>query len=63
VPSAALPVRLTLYDAVGKVLPVSLPRQVGEGKISIDVSTLRKGVYLLHVQSREGTQVLKFVKL
>ncbi len=63
VPPAALPVRLTLYDAVGKVLPVSLPRQVGEGKISIDVSTLRKGVYLLHVQSREGTQVLKLVKL
>jgi hypothetical protein len=63
VPPATLPVQLTLYDVVGKALPVSTPRRVGEGKLSIDVSTLRKGTYLLHVRSREGTQVLKFVKL
>jgi hypothetical protein len=63
VPAAALPVRLTLYDAVGKALPLSPPRRVSEGNLSFDVSTLRKGIYLLRVQWREGTQVLKFVKL
>jgi aspartate carbamoyltransferase regulatory subunit len=36
---------------------------VGEGKLFIDVSTLRKGTYLLHVQAQQGKQVLKFVKL
>ncbi len=63
VPAAALPVRVTLYDAVGKRLPLAAPRPAGEGKLAVDVSTLRKGTYLLHVQSPEGTQVLKFVKL
>ncbi len=63
VPAAALPVQVILYDAVGKLLPVSPPRRVGQGKLSIDVSTLRKGTYLLHVQSRGGRQVFKFVKL
>jgi hypothetical protein len=58
VPPAVLPMRITLYDAVGKRLPVSPPRRVGEGKLSIDVSTLRKGTYLLHVQSREGSRCL-----
>ena len=63
VPAAALPVQLALYDVVGKALSMFPPRRVDEGKLAVDVSTLRKGTYLLHVRSREGTQVFKFVKL
>ena len=51
-----------IQDITGRRLLVNPHRLVGEHQFQVDVSTLRKGLYLLQVQTEQGEQMLKFVK-
>ncbi len=52
----------SIHDAAGRSLQVDGHRRAGDKQLQIDVSALKPGMYLLHLQSEEGEQVLKFVK-
>jgi ELWxxDGT repeat protein len=51
-----------ISDASGRRLLVNTHKPVGEHGLQVDVSSLRKGLYLLEVQTEQASQVLKFVK-
>ncbi len=51
-----------LTDAAGRTYRVPAPQLVGENRLVIDVSGLKSGMYLLHLESDKGRRVLKFVK-
>jgi hypothetical protein len=52
----------SIRDAAGRSVQVDGHKQAGDNQLHIDVSALKAGLYLLHLQSEQGGQVLKFVK-
>jgi hypothetical protein len=53
---------ITIRDVTGQVQRVSQPTVVAENQLRVDVSSLKKGLYLLHLQAKPGGQVVKFIK-
>jgi hypothetical protein len=51
-----------LTDAAGRTYRLPAPRVVAENRLILDVSGLKAGMYLLHLESDKGRRVLKFVK-
>jgi hypothetical protein len=51
-----------LTDAAGRKYRLPAPRVAAENRLVIDVSGLKAGMYLLHLESDKGRRVLKFVK-
>jgi ELWxxDGT repeat protein len=51
-----------ITDARGVVLLRDTHRLSGENQLQLDVSALRPGLYLLRVESGQGSQLLRFVK-
>jgi hypothetical protein len=51
-----------ITDARGVVLLRDTHRLSGENQFQLDVSALRPGLYLLRVESGQGSQLLRFVK-
>jgi hypothetical protein len=49
-------------DATGRTLIADAHETAGEQTLRVDVSSLKPGLYFLHLQSRQGRWVLKFVK-
>ena len=47
------PSKINLFDATGKLL-ISTQPSLNNGLISIDISDLPKGLYLLHVENKDG---------
>jgi ELWxxDGT repeat protein len=52
----------SISDAAGRRLQVDGHRPAGDDQLRIDVSALQPGLYLLHLQSGRGEQVVRFVK-
>ena len=52
----------SIRDAAGRSIQVDGHRQAGDNQLQIDVSALKPGMYLLHLQSAQGAQAIKFVK-
>jgi hypothetical protein len=51
-----------LTDAAGRTYRLPAPRVAAENRLVIDVSGLKAGMYLLHLESDKGRRVLKFAK-
>jgi ELWxxDGT repeat protein len=51
-----------IRDAAGRNVQVDGHRRAGDDQLHLDVSALKPGMYLLHLQSAQGGQALKFVK-
>ncbi len=47
------PSKINLFDATGKLL-ISTQPSLNNGLISIDISDLPKGLYLLHIENKDG---------
>jgi hypothetical protein len=52
----------SVSDAAGRSLQADGHRQVADDELQIDVSALKPGLYLLHLQSGWGEQRVRFVK-
>jgi ELWxxDGT repeat protein len=52
----------SVSDAAGRSLQANGHRQVADDQLQIDVSTLKPGLYLLHLQSGGGERRVRFVK-
>src|SRR5690606_42160405 len=52
--------QVAVYDVTGKQL--SAPTFNNESEIQLNVENLASGVYMLHLQTNEGTAVKKLVK-
>jgi ELWxxDGT repeat protein len=62
-PAPAGQVRATaISDARGAILLRGTHRLSGENQLQLDVSALRPGLYLLRVESGQGSQLFRFVK-
>jgi|GEM_PF-1947953 len=61
-PEAPGAVATAILDATGKVHAMDAHRWVGDTELEVDAATLRPGLYLLRLQTDQGTHVLKFVK-
>jgi hypothetical protein len=61
-PGAATGLRTAIMDATGKVYATDAHQRVSDTELEVDAAVLRQGLYLLRVQTDEGTHVLKFVK-
>jgi hypothetical protein len=55
-------IKTTIRDATGRVYLLNRHHRLAENQLQIDVSALKPGLYLLQLQSEQGSQVLKFVK-
>ncbi len=53
---------IELYDVVGKRVQTWQIAQPGTADITLDVSGLSKGMYLMRVQADQGKTVTRFVK-
>jgi hypothetical protein len=54
---------LTVGDVGGRLMKINGLRRVSANVIEIDVSGLQKGVYFLRVQSKDGYETFRFIKL
>jgi hypothetical protein len=52
----------SIRDAAGRSMQMDGHRRAGDNELQMDVSALKPGLYLLHLQSVQGSQVIKFVK-
>ncbi|MBD0254641.1 MAG: T9SS type A sorting domain-containing protein [Cytophagales bacterium] len=52
----------SVRDAAGRSILVDGHRRAGDDQLQIDVSALKPGMYLLHLQWEGGGQTIKFVK-
>jgi len=51
-----------VVDPQGRVYLVNRHRSAGEESLEVDVSSLKEGLYFLHVQTGEGSHSVKFRK-
>jgi hypothetical protein len=61
-PQATAGLRTAIMDATGKVYATDAHQRVSDTELEVDAASLRQGLYLLRLQTDEGTHVLKFVK-
>jgi hypothetical protein len=52
----------TIRDAAGRTLLANAHETAGEKSLRVDVSSLKPGLYFLHLQSGQGGWVLRFAK-
>jgi hypothetical protein len=59
---AQVPVSVRVTDATGKIVLLEQPNPAANNRFAVEVSSLKKGLYLLQLQYAEGYRVLIFVK-
>jgi hypothetical protein len=56
------PIKIEIYDVVGKLIFKNIEYLTDENKLSIDISNLNRGVYILKVYSENVVSLKKFIK-
>lgn len=54
--------RMIIYDMAGRIVKQVPAEQNAKGEMMIDVRALSQGMYVLHLQSREGSGRIRFLK-
>jgi LEA14-like dessication related protein len=53
--------QITVFDVLGKEVPIPNPFQRKGDSTTIDVSTLQEGVYFINVKTSEGVATKKII--